>query len=52
MGSVYEELEHAFSQIPMHNVMILLDFNAKVGRENIFKCTIGKVSLHETGSEK
>jgi endonuclease/exonuclease/phosphatase family metal-dependent hydrolase len=30
---------------------ILLDFNAKVGREDIFKPTIGNESLHEISNE-
>ena len=31
--------------------MILGDFNAKVGRENIFKPTIGNDSLHEVSND-
>jgi exonuclease III len=38
---VYEELGCVFDQFPGYNMKILLgDFNAKVGRENIFKTTI------------
>jgi hypothetical protein len=45
--SFYEELEHVFDHFPRHHMKILLgEFNAKVGRENIFKPTIGNKSLH------
>jgi len=30
---------------------ILLDFNAKVGRENIFKLTFGNDSLHQDSND-
>jgi hypothetical protein len=30
---------------------ILLDFNAKVGREGIFKRTLGNESLHEISND-
>ena len=40
--SFYEELEQVFDHFPKYDTKILLgDFNAKVGRENIFKPTIG-----------
>jgi hypothetical protein len=43
--SFYEELGHVFDQFPRYNMKILLgDFNAKVGREDIFKPTIGNES--------
>jgi hypothetical protein len=46
--SFYEELEHAYDKFPKYHMKILLgDFNAKVGREDIFKPTIGNESLHE-----
>jgi hypothetical protein len=46
--SFYEELGRVFDQFPRYNMKILLgDFNVKVGRENIFKPTIGNDSLHE-----
>jgi hypothetical protein len=46
--SFYEELGRVFDQFPRYDMKILLgDFNAKVGRENIFKPTIGNGSLHE-----
>jgi hypothetical protein len=44
----YEELERVFNKFPIHHTKILLgDFCAKVGREDIFKPTIGNKSLHE-----
>jgi hypothetical protein len=33
------------------HVKILLDFNAKVGRENIFKPTIGNERLHKISND-
>jgi hypothetical protein len=46
--SFYEELEHIFNKFPRYHMKILLgDLNAKVGREDIFKLTIGNESLHE-----
>ena len=47
--SFYEELEWGFlNHFPKYHMKILLgDFNAKVGRENIFKLTIGNESLHQ-----
>ncbi|KAJ4435216.1 hypothetical protein ANN_23794 [Periplaneta americana] len=48
----YEELEHSFDQLPRYHMKILLgDFNAKVGREYIFRPTIGKKSLHAISSD-
>jgi hypothetical protein len=50
--SFYEELGHVFDQLTRYDMKILLgDFNAKGGRENIFKPTIGNKSLHEISSE-
>jgi len=46
--SFYDELEQVFYHFPKYHMKILLgDFNAKVGRENIFKPTIGNDSLHQ-----
>jgi hypothetical protein len=48
----YEELERLFDKFPKYNMKILLgDFNAKVGREDIFKLTIGNESLHEISND-
>jgi hypothetical protein len=45
--SFYEELKQVFYHIPKHHMTILLgDFNAKLGRENIFKPTIGNENVH------
>ena len=45
--SFYEELEGVFDHFPTyHRKIILGDIDAKVGRENIFKPTIGNESLH------
>ena len=44
--SFYEELEQVFDHFLWYHMKILLgDFNAKLGRENIFKPTIGNESL-------
>jgi hypothetical protein len=41
-----------FDKFPNYHMKILLgDFNAKVGREDIFKPTIGNVSLHEINND-
>ena len=46
--SFYEELEQVFDHFSRYHTKIQLgDFNAKVGRENIFKPTIGNESLHQ-----
>jgi hypothetical protein len=48
----YEELEHVFDELPKYHMKILLgDFIAKVGREDIFKPTIGNESLHEISND-
>jgi hypothetical protein len=50
--SFYEEQGRVFDQFPTYNMKILLrDFNAKVGREHIFKPTIGKESSHEISND-
>jgi hypothetical protein len=50
--SFYEELECLFDKFPKYHMKILLgDFNAKVGREDMFKLTIGNESLHEIGND-
>jgi hypothetical protein len=44
----YVELECVFDKFPRYHMNILLgDFNAKVGMEDIFKQTIGNESLYE-----
>jgi hypothetical protein len=41
-GTFCEELEQVFDNLPKYHMINLLgDFNAKVGREDIFKPTIG-----------
>jgi hypothetical protein len=45
--SFYEELGRVFDQFPRYDMKILLgDFNAKVGREDIFKRTIRNDTSH------
>jgi exonuclease III len=47
-----EELEQFFYKFPKYHTKILLgDFNAKVGKEDIFKPTIGNESLHATSND-
>jgi hypothetical protein len=50
--SFREELEEVFDQFPRYHIKILMgDFNAKVGREDIFKPIIGNDSLHEASND-
>jgi hypothetical protein len=50
--SFYEELEGVFDHFPKYRMKILLgDFNAKVGREDTFKPTIGNESLHQDNND-
>jgi len=50
--SFCEESESVFNHFPNCHMKILLgDFNAKVGRENIFKLTTGNESLHQDGND-
>jgi exonuclease III len=51
-ASFYEELEQVFDQFPRYHIKILLgDFNAKVGREDISKPIICNESLHEASND-
>jgi hypothetical protein len=44
----YKELDCIFNKFPKYHMKVLLgDFNTEVGREDIFKPTIGNESLHE-----
>jgi hypothetical protein len=52
--SFYEALlvERVFNKFPKYHMKILLgDFNAKVGLEDIFKPTIWKESLHKISND-
>ena len=50
--SFYEELEQVFYHFPKYHMKILLgEFNAKVGREIIFKPTIGQERLHQDSND-
>jgi endonuclease/exonuclease/phosphatase family metal-dependent hydrolase len=50
--SFYEKLKRILDQLPRYDMKILLgDFNAKVGREDIFKPTIGNESSHEISND-
>jgi hypothetical protein len=50
--SFYEELEQVFVQFPRYHMKILVgDFDAKAGREDIFKPIIGNESLHEASND-
>jgi hypothetical protein len=50
-GSFYELLEYVFHKFLKYHMVVLLDFNAKVCREDIFKQTIGNESLHEISND-
>jgi hypothetical protein len=50
--SFYKELECASDKFPKCHIKILLgDFSAKVGSDNIFKQTIGDDSLHQINND-
>jgi len=50
--SFYEKLEQVYEHFPKYHMKILLgDFNAKVGRQNILKPTIGNESLHQDSND-
>ena len=50
--SFYGELEQVFDHFPKYHMKMLLgDFNAKVGKENIFKPTTGQESLHQDNND-
>jgi hypothetical protein len=50
--SLYEELECVSDKFPKYHMKILLrDFNAEVGRKDMFKPTIGNESLHEISND-
>jgi hypothetical protein len=46
-----EEVERVFDKFPKYHMKILLDFSAKVRKEDIFKPTIGNESLHEISND-
>jgi hypothetical protein len=47
----YEEQGRIFDKFPKYPTKMLLDFNAEVSREDIFKPTTGNDSLHEISNE-
>ena len=50
--SFYEYLEQVFDHFPKYHKKILLkDFNVKLGREDIFKPSIGNESLHRDNND-
>ena len=46
-GIFDEELKQVFHHFHKYHMKTLLDFNAKLGREDIFKPTFGNESLHQ-----
>ena len=50
--SFCDKLEQVFDHFPKYHMKTLLrDFNAKLGREDICKPTIGNESLHQDGND-
>jgi hypothetical protein len=50
-NSFYEKLECVSDQFLKYHMKILLDFSAKVERENIFKLTVGNGSIPEISND-
>jgi hypothetical protein len=49
--SFYEKLQSKFDKFPKYHMKILLDFNANIDREDIFKLIIGNENLHEISDD-
>ena len=49
--SFCEELEQVFDHFPKYHMEILLDFNAKFGRQDIFKPTAWNDSLYQDNND-
>lgn len=48
----YEELEQLYNDMPSYCIKLLLgDMYAQVGKENTYKTTIGKHSLHDRSND-
>jgi hypothetical protein len=48
----YEQPEQLFDKFPKHHTKMLLgNFNAEVGREDIFKPSIGNEGLHKISND-
>lgn len=48
----YQELERAYDGILSNDIKVIMgDFNAKIGREPIYKKVIGNQSLHENSND-
>lgn len=44
---LYDTPERTFSNLPRNCIQIMVGYlNAQVGCEEVFQCTVGKVSLH------
>jgi len=51
-NSFYEELDQVFDHFTMHHTTIMSgDLNAKFGREDVLKPTIGNESLHQDSND-
>jgi hypothetical protein len=49
---MYTKLERVFNKFSKYQMKVLLeDFNAEVGRQDIFKPTIGNKSLHKISND-
>ncbi|CAG4934632.1 unnamed protein product [Colias eurytheme] len=50
--SFYDDLESVYDQVPQYDVKIVLgDFNAKVGKEEVFVPAIGRHSKHDRSND-
>ncbi|CAH2097040.1 unnamed protein product [Euphydryas editha] len=48
----YEDLQNLCNKVPKYDALCVIgDFNAKVGKEDIYSGVIGKESLHEKSSD-